>query len=234
MPTRALLTQSLKTFLGEDSPQGAIVDFGIHDIKSRITEGFPQLEGQIGANLLIPFTHFGLIVEFQQETALTAFDEAFILKQNLKSLIAEFGVIIIRNVRLNNSRPADYQKNIFPDLKFHVDRGPQFDNQYSLFYRNPTDPDHQPPRSTSTLIAPTPVIRLQGLKEGLDTGNCHILQSLFVKESPAEAIGEYFLEQPWSARRGTGEICIFDNRTVMHASYHRDGKGYKIAVQYLL
>jgi hypothetical protein len=41
------------------------------------------------------------------------------------------------------------------------------------------------------------------------------------------------LEQPWSAPSGTGEMCVIDNRAVMHASFHRETRGYKIAVQYL-
>ncbi|MBT3559050.1 MAG: hypothetical protein HN644_04765 [Rhodospirillales bacterium] len=57
---------------------------------------------------------------------------------------------------------------------------------------------------------------------------------LFGREEADSVIGAYVIEHIWDAPPGTGEICMFDNRTVLHASFHRKmNPGYKIAVQYL-
>lgn len=37
----------------------------------------------------------------------------------------------------------------------------------------------------------------------------------------------------WDGPPGTGEVCLFDNRTVVHASHHDGERHYPIAVQYL-
>ena len=41
------------------------------------------------------------------------------------------------------------------------------------------------------------------------------------------------LEETWSAPPGSGEIVVFDNRTVLHASYSSGKAGYPIGVRYL-
>ncbi|MBL4615626.1 MAG: hypothetical protein JKY27_12230 [Magnetovibrio sp.] len=180
-----------------------------------------------------PFQHFGLIIEFSGEASLEVFDDAFHLNPTMKTLISTFGAVSVRNIRLRHPRDEDYQKNIFPQLVFHVDRGAQFDNQYSLFYRNPDDPDHQPPRDTSTLILPNIATFLKAREQGTSFASAALSHQLFDERNITNVIGEYMLEQKWDAPRGTGEICMFDNRTVMHASYHREQRGYPIAVQYL-
>jgi hypothetical protein len=49
-------------------------------------------------------------------------------------------------------------------------------------------------------------------------------------------IGELILEQPWNEPEGTGEIVVVDNRTALHATYHKDGRtaGYRIGARYLV
>lgn len=212
----------------------ATANIAIRDIKAEVTRFFDG-EPNVGTEVsTIPFTHFGLVVEFQQDTLLRAFDDAYVLRRELKDLITEYGVLLFKNVHLDNPTNAVFQKNIFGNLEFHVDRGSQFDNQYSMFYRDPKDREHHLPRKTSSLICPNAVTHLQANREGAVIRNRATLQPLFIETSPAAAIGSVILEQPWKAPAGTGEVCVFDNRTVMHASYHPNPtKGYKIAVQYL-
>ncbi len=180
------------------------------------------------------FAHLGVVITFENEASLSVFDDSLVLDNSIKDLINQFGVVVFRNVRLQCSFSDTFQKNIFPDLMFHVDRGPNFDNQYSLFYRNPDDPLHEEPRTTSTLVISNDAARLliddDAMHERATQGS--IL--LFERPMAEKAIGEYVVEQRWDAPRSAGELCIFDNRTVMHASYHRhQHPGYKIAVQYL-
>ncbi|MDA0241361.1 MAG: hypothetical protein O3A84_15250 [Proteobacteria bacterium] len=204
------------------------------DIKSHTTAHYAGLKDLDREVASIPFEHFGLVIDYPEDALLAAFDETFVLRPELKSLIAQYGVLIFRNVHLDNPGNAVFQKNIFGHLEFHVDRGLQFDNQYSLFYRDPNDPEHRLPRRTSSLICPNAVIHLQANREGLKIQDRGTLQRLFIDGSPHVAIGTVILEQSWQAPPGTGEVCVFDNRTVMHASYHPgETRGYKIAVQYL-
>ncbi len=55
-------------------------------------------------------------------------------------------------------------------------------------------------------------------------------------DAARDLFGDVILEQPWDAPEGTGEIAVIDNRTVLHASYHKDGrtKGYAIGARYLI
>lgn len=212
----------------------ARVQFGILDIKSLVADHYAGSNALSQEVAEIPFEHFGLVIDCANDALLPAYDEGFILRPELKLLIAQYGVLIFRNVHLDNPGNTVFQKNIFGNLEFHVDRGPQFDNQYSLFYRDPNDPEHQLPRRTSSLICPNSVTHLQAIREGLEIQDRGTLRALFLDGSPKAAIGTVILEQAWQAPPGTGEVCVFDNRTVMHASYHREKiRGYKIAVQYL-
>ncbi len=91
------------------------------------------------------------------------------------------------------------------------------------------------PRDSSTLIIANAVGHLQALREGLDPDDGGgALFKVFVDHLPATAIGSIVLEQAWSAPEGVGEICLFDNRFVLHASYYRAGRGYPIGVRYLI
>ena len=59
---------------------------------------------------------------------------------------------------------------------------------------------------------------------------------LFSGITAADLFGRIILEQPWDAPDGTGEIAVIDNRTVLHATYHKDGetRGYPIGARYLI
>jgi hypothetical protein len=164
---------------------------------------------------------------------LDAFDGALKLHPVLKDAVSTFGACIIRNVRLPVINGNQFQHNISPDLQFHVDRGSTFDSQYSLFYRNPENPEHRESRITSTVIIANSGYCLQAKREGIGEKARSKNSVLFSHESIRNAVGEVVLEQPWSAPSGTGEMCVIDNRAVMHASFHRETRGYKIAVQYL-
>jgi len=47
-------------------------------------------------------------------------------------------------------------------------------------------------------------------------------------------MGTIFLEQRWDAPDGCGDICMIDNRSVLHSSYKRaSDHGYRIGARYL-
>ncbi|MCH7831773.1 MAG: hypothetical protein IIC55_02770 [Proteobacteria bacterium] len=72
------------------------------------------------------------------------------------------------------------------------------------------------------------------MKEGQDPGSgAKTLYAIFKDEDLEPLIGDILLEQPWTAPEGTGEICVFDNRTLQHASYYLARRGYSIGVRYL-
>ena len=129
---------------------------------------------------------------------------------------------------------AGGQRNIFPDLQFHYDRSPLQENRFSLFSRDPFDPVQRLPRESSTLILPNLAAYLQAVREGRapEAGE-QAKYSIFGSTELDPLIGDILLELPWDAPEGAGELCIFDNRTVYHASYYREAKGYPIGVRYL-
>lgn len=181
-----------------------------------------------------PFRHFGLIFRFARPTRLHLYDDDLTLAPDVKRLIGAFGAVIIRNAYMADEFRSLGQRNIFPDLDFHYDRSPDHDNQFSLFYRDPFDPAHRKPRDTSTLIVPNMVAFLQNVDEGNPPEDVkRSLYPIFKATDLGRLMGDIILESPWREPEGTGEICIFDNRTVLHASYYRSGKGYPIGVQYL-
>ena len=205
----------------------------IADIAGKIKKHFakfPETDEQLKN---MSFKHFGFIVESEKEINLDIFDKDLNLNPHLKYIIDTLGVCSIKNIKLENPAKKEFQKNIFPDLMFHIDRGRHFDNQYSLFYRNPDDPKHRLPRTTTSLIMPNAAAHLQAIKENCLTPSSHINSKLFTNVPAGPAIDEYMVEQKWDAPELNGEICFFDNRTVMHASYHHGDFGYQIAVQYL-
>ena len=214
----------------------AITDYG-----RKIADHYAD---QIGAGGLagicgraaIPFNFpsFGMIVEFEKPIELQFYDADLVLDETLKDAIGRFGPLIFRNAYMAAKFRGEGQRNIFPDLNFHVDRGSHQDNQYSLFCRDPFDPVQKAPRESSTLILANIVAHLQSMKEGQDPeSGAKTLYYIFKDEDLEPLIGGILLEQPWTAPGGTGEICVFDNRTLQHASYYRAGRGYPIGVRYL-
>ena len=205
----------------------------IPDLKTRLKDYFPEGQNIVDGLKDCPFGQFGAVFEPPEEIYIDLFDENFVLFQPVKDLIRRHGVCLMRNVRLTTPLADSFQKNIFPDLSFHVDRAPVFQNQYSLFYRNPSDEVQRHPRKSSTLILPNEAARAQGTMENVWGSGSTLNVGLFKDGTLSEATGKILIEHPWNAPVGTGEICIFDNRTVMHASYYREEKGYPISVQYL-
>lgn len=218
---------------GSASGQAFGVRVLIADIAKNVRREYAGVDGVESALSGEPFQHFGLAVKFDAPHRLMAFDEDLVLAPEFRAAIDRFGVCSFSNVHLPVAPDKVFQKNIFPDLKFHTDRGPQFENQVSLFYRNPNDPDHSSPRRTSTLIMPNSVFFLQAEREGKRASAGARNLVLYDRESIVGAIGSTVVEMPWSAPEGTGEVCLFDNRTVVHASHHDGEMHYPIAVQYL-
>lgn len=187
------------------------------------------------AGLALDFAHFGVIVEFDTPIELEIHDSERTLDEGLRDAVARFGPVILRNAHLCAARRAEGQRNIFQSLSFHIDRGMTQPDHYSLFWRDPFDPVQRAPRTSSTLIVPNAVAYLQALKQGQPPHEFRSRYDLFVEEDVLALVDDIVLEQPWRAPDGTGEICILDNRTVLHASYYaraRD-KGYPIGVRYL-
>lgn len=180
------------------------------------------------------FAQFGLKITFSEPFELSAYDKDFFLSPHLKGLIATFGLVLFENAYFCEQQRKDGQKNIFPSLAFHVDRGASFENQYSLFVRDPFDEEQKFPRKSGTIILSNQVAKMQGQKEELGKMDMCSRYDLYTKERVEESFGKIMAYQGWSAPTGVGEICIFDNRTVLHASYFTGDKGgYKIGVRYL-
>lgn len=244
-----ILTQTVTRLLAapNSTAQGRYkgVDFGattgIPDFGRKITDHYAEfIPGSLGdacktAGMTFNFPSFGLIVEFEKPVEISLYDEDHVLDGNAKEAIIRFGTLIFRNAYLAGSFRNQGQRNIFPDLNFHVDRGSNQENQYSLFCRDPFDAIQKEPRKSSTLITANIVMYLQTLKEKKPTkkGQQTLYDDIFKNQDLKSLMGGILLEQAWTAPEGTGEICMLDNRTVLHASYYRTGRGYPIGVRYL-
>jgi len=186
------------------------------------------------------YNNFGLVVEFVAPTTVQVHDEAHVLDPRLGALMQRFGPLILRNAALHSDLREHVHKNIFPSLRFHTDRGRNQKNQISLFTRAPDDAEQIEPRTSSTLFVANVVAVLeQHRQDGGDARAAPRLRpnyDLFEGTPLREAIGDTVLEQPWKAPHGVGEICLIDNRCVLHASYHHDiaGRGWRIGARYLL
>ena len=161
-------------------------------------------------------------MEFDTAQEIEGYDQNHALSDNVKELLRQFGPLIIRNAYMSSKCRAEGQRNIFPDLRFHIDRGSTQENQYSLFCRDPFDPEQMAPRKSSTLIVANIVAFLQAHQEGQNQTNPHqTLYTIFNNEDLDALFGKIIAHQPWAVPKGTGEICILDNRTVLHSSYYR-------------
>ena len=127
------------------------------------------------------FAQFGLKISFNKATELEVYDKDFTLDTNIKKLIETFGLIIFENAYFSEKQRKDGQKNIFPSLAFHVDRGAKFENQYSIFVRDPFDEEQKHPRNSGTLILSNQVAKLQGQNEGIGTMDMGSRYDLFTK-----------------------------------------------------
>jgi hypothetical protein len=180
-----------------------------------------------------PFHHFGLHCEFEAPVELSLYDPARLLCSAARDMIARFGPVSFTNAYLDPEARAEGQRNIFPSLDFHYDRAPEHDNQYSLFLRDPFDAVQRSPRESTTLVLANVAAYLQLQKEGGDLSKFRSLHHLFEGEDISKLVGGIMLEETWSAPSGTGEIIVFDNRTVLHSSYYDREAGYPIGVRYL-
>lgn len=235
----APVPQVLGTFFGV--PFAAEV--GIRDYARKIEafyDGVP--EGGLAtlcqrAGIPFAFRHFGLIVRFRSPARLALYDGERRLEPAVKDLVRRFGPVVFENALSSTLDPVDPQRNIFPHLDFHVDRGRNQPNQYSLYSRDPGDPAQRHPRGTSTLFIANIVGHLQAIREGMAVDGDSGLKSLyriFQKSGQAErALDTVIYNHRWNAPDGTGELVIIDNRTVLHASYHRPRKGWPIGTRYL-
>jgi hypothetical protein len=183
---------------------------------------------------------FGLIIAFDDPAEVAVHDGDLVLDQSIRALVAQFGAVFLRNATIAGTARERFHRNIFPHLKFHVDRGPTSSNQHSCFTRDPDDPAQREPRRSSTLFIANIVAWLEEVRTsradpGLERGT-RASYELFQNGEAAKLFGKIILEQAWNASAGTGEIAIIDNRTVLHATYDKQKKlrGYPIGTRYLI
>ncbi len=190
------------------------------------------------ARAQIPFdlAQFGLLVAFESPVEIAVHDTAMRLDDGLRALVGRFGPVILKNAVVDHTVRGRFHRNIFPPLRFHVDRGPTMPNRYSCFTRDPLDAEQRGPRASSTLFIANIVAWLETLRTGESPApGVKPSYDLFAGQDLAPLFGNVILEQPWSAPAGTGEIAVLDNRAALHATWHKDGRtpGYRIGARYL-
>jgi len=183
------------------------------------------------------FYYFGIKIHLTDPVELYLHDEAMNLNSEVKQLVEQFGVVSFINAELTeNIRDLNHFNN-FAHLNFHRDRHDVHDNHYSLYTRNPRIEDQRPPRTASTIFIDNAVAYLQGRVEGLidaDEQGRRGKYEIFREQHLKPLMGKIFLEQAWDAPNGCGEICIIDNKTLLHSSYKRGpDAGYRIGARYL-
>lgn len=189
----------------------------------------------------IPFElrHFGLVVSFAVATEIAIHDTEMALDESVRRLVGSFGPVVFRNAHIESSVRERFHRNIFPHLKFHVDRNSAMPNQFSCFTRDPFDAEQRRPRASSTVFVANIVAWLEMVRSGRCAANAErgvrASYELFNGQDMAPLLENVVFEQPWSEPDGIGEIAIIDNRTVLHATYHKDGmtSGYRIGARYL-
>ena len=183
---------------------------------------------------------FGLAITFEKQTEIAVHDCDMVLDESLRALVAQFGGVFLHNAPITGAAREKFHRNIFPHLKFHVDRGPTSANQYSCFTRDPDDAVQRQPRLSSTVFVANIVAWLEMVsKRRADAHTERGVRAsyeLFHDEMAAKLLGRIILEQAWEAPAGTGEIAVIDNRTVLHATYDKEKKtrGYPIGARYLI
>lgn len=190
-------------------------------------------------NIPFTFSHYGVIIDFDEPTELVLHDDDMVLNNGLREIIAQVGPVIIRNAYLTAKYRDRGHRNRFAHLNFHVDRSENQPTHYSMYTRDPFDDEQKHPRTASTLFIPSILGSLQGIKEGLFKESPGMgvrgTYTLFTDENMSEILGNVVIEQSWDRPEGIGEIAMLDNCTALHASYYRDvsQKAYKIGVRYL-
>ena len=183
------------------------------------------------------FYHFGLTVTFKKMTHLCLHDKEMVLVQPIKQLIEQFGVVSFTNAVLCDEIHDMNHFNNFAHLNFHRDRHDSHENRYSLYSRSPFVAEQRKPRTASTLFIDNAIAHLQALREkqieASDKGRLGKYE-IFRSSNLDRLFGSLFLEQRWDAPDGFGELCIIDNRRVLHSSYKRHSDhGYSIGTRYL-
>lgn len=223
------------------SAQIAIPDYGARVVKHYADvapEGLDVACSQAGVPFDIP--RFGLIINFDHMAEIAIHCGNMVLDESIRALVGQFGPVIFRNAYIAGPVRQRFHRNIFPHLRFHFDRGADAINQYSCFTRDPFDMEQKRPRASSTLFIANIVAWLETTRTGSGTpGQEHGVcanYDLFAGITAADLFGRIILEQPWDEPDGTGEIAVIDNRTVLHATYNKDGKtsGYPIGARYLV
>lgn len=214
----------------------------IPDYGDAITDHYADLlpgglqSGCARAGIPFQFRHFGLILSFDVPVVFAMYDPDMVLDNGVRALVDAFGPVFIRNAAMIDDHRAETQRNIFPHLDFHVDRGINQPNQYSLYSRDPLDPAQQEPRGSSTLFIANIVAHLQRVREmgGKDLSvPVKTRGILFAKERMDALFSRIVARLAWDEPAGTGELGVIDNRTVRHASYHRPRKGWAIGTRYV-
>lgn len=205
----------------------------IPDYDDRVRNHYRAMINGDASATVSGFRHFGLRCSFAAAVELPLYDDDYMLDDGVRDLIKRFGPVIFSNAYLTAEQRSEGQRNIFPSHVFHFDRGPMHENRYSLFCRDPFDPAQREPRGSTTLIMPNEICYLQSLLEGEPAHEFRAQYTLFKKQRVPDLVDDILIEQCWNAPAGTGEVCVFDNRTVMHASYYLREAGYPIGVRYL-
>jgi hypothetical protein len=241
----ALRRQPTGAYAGQAGKSAFKAHIAIPNYASRVEKHYADLlpNGLAAAceaiGIAPAFDHFGLIIDFEQPAELQLYDADTVISDDLRNAIDAFGPVIMRNAHVQTRERGNCQHNIFPDLRFHVDRGGRQPNQISMYTRDCSDPVQAAPRTSSTIFIANAVGPLQAKREangGAAPDDFRIRYDIF-KTAPLDPLlGDIVLDQPWTAQTTVGEIAAIDNRSVLHASYYRNQKaaGYAIGTRYLV
>lgn len=183
--------------------------------------------------------HFGLVIRFAEPVVLSLHNAELELLGDAKALIGQFETVTLLNASLDAGSRDYGHRNRFPHLKFHRDRNETQPTPYSLYTRNPFDPEQCKPRISSTLFIANLVAYLQCMKERdyeqIKEKGMQSHYDIFAQQDMQQVLGKVVHEHRWDEPEGIGEISMLDNRQTLHASYMRDAPhhGYRIGVRYL-
>ncbi len=219
----------------------AIPDYGEHLLRrygATAPRGLPSACEQAG--IRFDLARFGLVIAFDDPAEIAIHGLDMVLDGTVRDLVERFGPVVFRNAHIAGEARNQFHRNIFPHLRFHTDRGPTAENQYSCFTRDPFDAEQRGRRASSTLFMANLAAWLEYVQNGGGDARAErgvrASYDLFEGTDMKALLGGVVFEQPWHEPDGTGEVVVADNRTVLHATYHKDGetKGYPIGARYLI
>ncbi len=160
-----------------------------------------------------------------------------VLHSAVRNIIEKFGLVSFQNAVLKEEiRQSDHLNN-FAHLNFHRDRNDVHENRYSLYTRDPINPEQIELRNASSLFIDNAVAYLQGTLEGLvgkDEKGRRSHYEIFKSVNLTPLFERVILEHRWEAPSGQGEIVVINNNSLLHSSYKRSGQhGYPIGARYL-